>query len=105
MLNLSFVGTSALEILCHAPLSDRLIAGMKLLGFRQLPNLNPLSANNGLSRSEKAQLTACYRRWSHAATQTSSPVSQALYRAEADKLAREHPGLQQQNTVLAAGGE
>lgn len=77
VLNLSFVGTSAPEILCHAPLSDRLTARMKLLGFCHVSNFNPLSTSTGPSKNEKAQLAACYRRWSPAAAQTSSAVSQA----------------------------
>lgn len=68
VLSLSFVGTSALEILCRAPLFDKLTTGIKLLGFRRLPSFNPFSANTGPPRSEKAKLAVCYRRRSRAAT-------------------------------------
>lgn len=104
VLSLSFMGSSSVEILCHEDLTDRLVAGMKLLGFRHLPKFNPAGLNSSgkYTDSEWAQLRACYRRWSSAAFQTTSPVSKAWYEEKVRALLAGEPSLAKKNQARAA---
>lgn len=88
VLSISFIGNSACEILCHRPLEQRLVAGMKLLGFRHLPSYNPLKAPTSDQRDATAKRirVACYRRWKATASKTFSPTSKEWYTTQADAI-------------------
>lgn len=88
MLNFSLTGTSPIEILRHENLTDRLIAGMKLLGFCHLPKFTSggLNAFEKYTDPEWVQFRACYGQWSKAAAQTTSLVSKAWYEEKSKAL-------------------
>lgn len=97
VLNLSFVGRTALEILCHKPLVDRLVAGMKLLNFRHLDRFNPLKVNSDGSSASESQLQkirlSCFSRWVWEAALARSPAAAAWYNTNAERLETEDESL------------
>ena len=92
VLSLSFIGNSALEIICDRQLVDRLATTMKALGFRHLTTFNPRKSLNPSSTQLKKH-AACYRRWMSAQASIYSPAAKAWYRQEASKLASQHDFL------------
>ncbi|MEM1009160.1 MAG: hypothetical protein AAGJ35_09155, partial [Myxococcota bacterium] len=66
VLNISFIGNSATELLCHDPLVDNLIADMKLLGYRHIPNYDPVREMNTDAATLRGRAN-CYQRWRWAA--------------------------------------
>ena len=95
ILNISFIGGSVTEILCHKPLVPRLIATLKLMRYSHLKTYDPTSSNG---RGDKDPLTikyraACYHRWSNAAKNTYSEVSKAWYTSHAEGLLSLYPDI------------
>lgn len=93
--NLSFVGNVALEVLCHEPLKQRLIAGMKLLGFRHLEKFVPgeLKGSDASSPHLKRIRSACYRRWKLIESKTNNSNVAAFYAERTADLEKVDPTL------------
>lgn len=66
VLAVSFIGTSTAEIMCHGPLVNRLVATLKKIGFRYLPNFDARTAPTRLG-DKVAACAACHRRWTKCA--------------------------------------
>ena len=92
ILGLSFIGNQALEVLCHAPLKDRLIATMKSLRFSHLTTYDPCTPIQG--RDAKQSRKSCFRRWSHSAASTPSDAARKWYLESASKLSDAEPILE-----------
>lgn len=94
VLSVSFIGASTAEILCHKTLVPRLIATMRLLRYRHLPDYNPREARSGtpedMARSYKA---ACYQRWHKLAASALSPACKSWYTSQAEALLASDNGL------------
>lgn len=71
-LAVSFIGSSSVEMLCHKPLTARLIATMKHIGFSHLPSYDPFKARTRSQLVEKIA-KGCVRRYTRLADQC--PVS------------------------------
>lgn len=98
VLSISFIGNSACEILCHKPLEQRLIAAMKLIGFRHLATYDPmrLATSEGTDAVSKKIKLACYRRWMWTAGKTFSPVSKNWYTNQAQAIIANNKSLKAQ---------
>ena len=94
VLSVSFIGSGITEILCHKPLLDRLVAGMKLLHYKHLESYNPTVVRDHIPDDMKPKyVAACYRRWTKMAAQTTSVASKDWYQNSATVLLAETPGL------------
>lgn len=91
LLGISFIGASLVEIVCHAPLLDRLIATMKILGVTHLANFDP-TKNSKNSTQVNAQ-RACHRRWMKCAERTNINKIKSFYLKQAENLAAAHPSI------------
>lgn len=89
-LSVSFIGSNVCEIVCHAPLKDRLIATLKHIGFRYLPSYDPVKAR---TKSVSATYAAkcCLRRWIKCAVSTNSVAATKFYTARAEALRLSNP--------------
>lgn len=98
ILNLSFIGNVALEVLCHKHLVDRLIADMKLLNYRHLPAYTPISTldkgTEGYEKRIKILKAAAYRRWTWLTAQKRAPAAKKWYYDKAAALIKEDPSLE-----------
>ena len=94
ILHLSFIGNSATEILCHEPLVDKLVGGMKLLGFRHMPNYNPLKEKNTDDATLRGKVN-CYNRWRWGAESSYSEVSRQWFKEQMEQLAKESPNVKE----------
>lgn len=92
-LHLSFIGNTALEVLCHKPLVPRLVAVMKAHSFRHLELFDPAKSIAGGEARLKANRQACLRRWAFNAENTRSPAAEAWYKEQADILLKLDPTL------------
>ncbi len=94
ILHLSFIGNTVTEILCHEPLVDKLVGGMKLLGFRHIPNYDPLKEKNTDDATLRARVN-CYNRWRWGADSSHSEVSRQWFKEKMESLAAEHPAVKE----------
>ena len=94
VLSLSFIGSSICEVLCHNTLSQRLIAGMKLLGFRHLGAYSALRPKADDALTAKLR-TACVRRWLATEAKTFSPVAKTWYSAQAEAAMAADPSIRE----------
>ncbi|MEM1007933.1 MAG: hypothetical protein AAGJ35_02915 [Myxococcota bacterium] len=90
VLNISFIGNSATKLLCHEPLVDNLAAGMKLLGYRHLPNYDPVREMNTDAATLRGRAN-CYQRWRWGAENAFSEVSREWFAKKMDEMAKSHP--------------
>ena len=94
ILHISFIGNSATEILCHEPLVDKLVGGMKLLGFRHMPNFDPLKELNTDAATLRGHAN-CYNRWRWGAESSYSEVSRQWFTAKMEALAKDRPAVKE----------
>lgn len=104
ILGLSFIGNSALEILCHKPLREGLIGTLRLLKFRNLENYNPRGVISPTGPADQARRTqvhrqACYKRWQWAATNSRSQAAKEWYTSEYKALEVVDPSLNPENNA------
>lgn len=90
LLVLSFIGTNMVEILCHKPLLNRLIATMKRIGFRYLESFDPMKTSSKNLSHEQA-ITACYRRWTQCGANTNNVHVKKFYQQSAKNIRSKHP--------------
>ncbi len=83
-----------MEVLCHKPLQDRLIAGMTLLGYIHLSGYSPYQLPESATHREKT-VRACLRRW-HWAKNTTSPVAKKWYTSQYDRLKAQFPTIEEE---------
>lgn len=94
ILHLSFIGNSATEILCHEHLVDKLVGGMKLLGFRHIANFDPLQKKNTDDATLRGRVN-CYNRWRWGAETSYSEVSREWFKTKMETLAKESPEVKE----------
>lgn len=92
-LHLSFVGNSALKVLCHKPLVHRLVAVMKSHKFLHLELFDPAKPLSGGDSRLKMSREAWLRRWSYNDVNTTSPVAREWYKQQFELLTKVHPSL------------
>ena len=90
ILNISFIGNSVTEILCHEPMLDHLVGGLKLLGYRHIPSYDPVREMNTDAATLRGR-TICYQRWRWGAENAFSEVSRECFAKQMDGLAIKHP--------------
>lgn len=93
VLYISFIGNSAAELLCHGPIVEQLIAGMKLLGFRNMLQNVPLKKENTEMATRKGHMNF-YQRWRWGAESSSSVVSRACVSSRMEELAEKYPEVE-----------
>ena len=94
ILNISFIGNSVTEILCHESMADHLVGGMKLLGYRHIPSYDPVREMNTDAATLQGR-TNCYQRWRWSAENAFSEVSREWFAKQMDGLATKHPEVKQ----------
>ena len=97
VLSISFVWNIATEILCDKDLTEKLIEGMNLLGYKHLQSFDPSSTRSSITdeSTTKKYKSACYRRWFKASESSPSPVSKEWYKSNANDLLSPNPGIDQ----------
>ena len=104
ILNISFIGNTVTEILCHKPLVPRLIATFKLLRFTHLRTYDPTII---VGRKDDDPLAikyraACYHRWTNAAKKTISEVCAEWYTSKAQGLLVAYPKISESTPFVRA---
>ena len=97
VLNISFIGDSVTEILCHKPLVPRQVATVKLMKYRHLAKYDPTAA---VGKDDNDSTTiqyrgSCYHRWQNAAKKSYSVVCKEWYTKQAESLMVRYPNIAQ----------
>lgn len=95
MLCVSCIAASVTEILCHKAHVVHLVATMRLLRYKPLPDYDPtLSASRDTTPEVVQSYEAAYlRRWRKLADTTPSPVCKQWYKKAATDLLADEEGL------------
>lgn len=101
LLGISFVGNGIAEIVTHSPLMDRLVAVMRLLGYRHLKSHDPAATSAVIrkfttghsSETTTLAVTACARRWGREIRTSKSAAAKAWYTTQIDKLVLKYPSV------------
>lgn len=100
LLSISFYGDNMAEILTHRPLENRLIACMRLLGYRHLKTHDPLTStqkttsNNPRDNHDPPRTAlACANRWTREIASTPSATAREWYTDKLKILLQKHPSL------------
>ncbi|CAN8066149.1 unnamed protein product [Agarophyton chilense] len=95
---ISFVGRSIGELIVQESIVDRTIVTMRALGFRHLPNIDPVIDtrfhNRDLSTEDSIHrnASACAARY-HRCTKTSNPVAKQWYTEAGNRLHARFPAI------------
>lgn len=101
LLGISFLGEGIAEIITHKPLESRLIAVMRLLGYRHLRRYIPIATTQLTSskKSSNGEITppksviACATRWTAEHLSCRSAAAKSWYKSKISELLNSYPNL------------